>query len=706
MFSESVPSRATGKRQRARPPKSQCEDTRRAPEVRPRERWWTLLLGVGALALCFRFLYLWQIHGSPFLDLRIGDGQAYHRWAQDIAGGDWLGHGVFYQAPLYPYFLALVYRVFNDSVATVRVIQALLGACSCILLSVAGMQLFGRRGAIAGILLAIYPPAIFQDGLIDKSSLATFLGAALLALLPAPAERMTVRRWLGAGIALGLLSLTRENALLLIVPILLWIAVGPFPGTWRARFAPSILLVAGCALILLPVGLRNLAVGGEFHLTTSQFGPNFYIGNHAGATGSYQSLVAGHGNVAVEREDATRLAEQAAGRRLSPGEVSDFWTNRALEYIRSQPASWLKLMVRKLALTFNAAELTDTESQDVYAEEAWLLKSLMPYDFGLLLGMAVLGAALTVAAWRRMWFLYAIGATYALSVAFFYVFARYRFPIALVLMLLAAGGIIEVFDRVRLRRWRSLAAPAAVAALAMVAAHLPIEDTRRFPATHYLSVAIELSKDPKQVEAATAFYRRALDAAPGLPSAQLGLGVLLAQSGRQEEAIEYYRKALAGWPDYAEARYDLAEALAVAGRLPEAAQEFAGALRLSPDNADAHIEFGRTLNAMYRFDQALEQFQQGLAMKPRDTRGLVGLGVALSQLGRAEEAIRNLQFALEIDPEDAVAHNNLGWTLARQGRIAEAVPHFERALALDPNYANARASLDEARAILSRTSRR
>lgn len=706
MSSESVSSRREGKHKRARPLRSPGEDTRREPEDRPRERPWALLLGVGAFALCTRFLYLWQIRGSPFLNLRIGDGEAYHLWAQRIAGGDWLGQGVFYQAPLYPYFLAAVYRILNDSVATVRVIQALLGACSCILLSFAGIQIFGRRGAIAGILLAIYAPAIFLDGLIEKSSLATFLTAALLALLSARAERMTLRRWFGAGITLGLLSLTRENALLLIVPILLWILVGPFPGPRRARFAPSILLVAGCSLILLVVGLRNLAVGGEFHLTTSQFGPNFYIGNHAGATGSYESLVAGHGNVAVEREDATRLAERAAGHRLSPGEVSDFWTSRSLQYIRSQPVSWLKLMVHKLALTFNSAELSDTESQDVYAEQAWLLKSLLPYDFGLLFAMAALGVALTSAAWRRMWFLYAIGATYALSVAFFYVFARYRFPIALVLMLLAAGGILEAFRRVRLRRWRSLAAPAAVAALAMAASHLPMEDTRRFRATHYLSIAIELSKDPKQVEMATAFYQRALDAAPGLPSALLGLGVLLARSGRLEEAIACYRKALAAWPDYMEARYDLGEALALAGRLPEAAQEFAGTLRLRPDNADAHIELGRTFNGLYRFDLALEQFQQGLAVKPRDTRGLVGLGVALSQLGRAEEAIRNLQLALEIDPEDAVAHNDLGWTLASQGRVAEAVPHFERALALDPDYANARANLDEARAVLSGASRR
>jgi 4-amino-4-deoxy-L-arabinose transferase-like glycosyltransferase len=85
----------------------------------------------------------------------------------------------------------------------VRVIQAVLGAGSCILLSVAGIQLFGRRGAIAGILLAIYPPAIFLDGLIEKSALATFISAALLALLSTKPERMTPRRWLAVGVLLA-----------------------------------------------------------------------------------------------------------------------------------------------------------------------------------------------------------------------------------------------------------------------------------------------------------------------------------------------------------------------------------------------------------------------------------------------------------------------------------------------------------------------
>src|SRR6266700_3833284 len=89
-----------------------------------RERYWVILLGVWLAAFGVRLLYLWQIRDAPFFDLRIGDAQAYHEWAKRIAAGDWLGQGVFYQAPLYPYFLAIVYRIFGDSILPVRLVQA------------------------------------------------------------------------------------------------------------------------------------------------------------------------------------------------------------------------------------------------------------------------------------------------------------------------------------------------------------------------------------------------------------------------------------------------------------------------------------------------------------------------------------------------------------------------------------------------------
>jgi tetratricopeptide (TPR) repeat protein len=661
---------------------------------------WGVLVAVWLVALGVRALYVWQIAHAPFYDLRLGDAEAYHAWARRIADGDWLGQAVFYQAPLYPYLLAVVYRLFGDSVTVVRMAQALVGASTCVLVAAAGISLFGKRGALAGVLLAIYAPAVFLDGLLEKSSVVAFLTAALLACLAARPERMSLRRATAAGVLLALLVLTRENALLLTVPAGFWILLGPFAKEKRVR--PTIAFLAAAAAVLLAVGVRNYAVGHEFHLTTSQFGPNFYIGNHTGASGTYEALSAGHGNAIDEQDDATRLAEQGAGRTLTPAEVSAYWSGRAVEYVRSQPLDWLALLGRKSALMFNAEEIADTESEEVYAEWASLLRVLRPFDFGVLLAFAAVGMVLTASSWRRLWFLYGIGATYALSVIAFYVFARYRFPIVPVLAVFAAGGLLALFDALRRqgRRPQRLALSLAVAAASFAFAHLPLENARTTRATHYAGIGAALTKDARRFDRAMEFYERALADEPALPAAHFGEATLLTRMGRPSDAIPHYEAVLQSWPSHAEARYNFGLALAAIGRPEEAERQLQESVRLCPDDVDARIALAKVLLAMQRPEQALEQYQRSLIVQPLSVRALVGAGVALTQLGRPREAIERYERALQLNPDDTDAHNNLGWTLATNGSVAEAVPHFERALALNPRDENAKRNLSQAKSSL------
>ena len=651
------------------------------------------IAGVWLIALALRLLYIFQIADAPFYDLRLGDAEAYHRWALKIAAGDWFSGGVFYQAPLYPYCLAAIYRLFGDGVTAVRVVQAVIGATSCALLASAGMSLFSdRRGAFAGLLLAVYPGAIFLDGLLEKSALVTFLTAALLALLASSAPT-TTRRWLAAGIVLGLLSLARENALLLAAPIVLWAWLGPF----QSRATAIAAFACGLALTLTPVALRNLTVGGELLLTTSQLGPNFYIGNHTGASGTYEALVVGHGSASDEQADAVRLAQQAAGRALTPAEVSRYWTNRALSDIRSNPGSWLRLLGRKLALLLNAADIADTETRDVYAQWSSVLTLLRPFDFGVLLAAAMAGALVSRRDWRRHWWLYAVGATYAASVIAFYVFERYRFPLVQVLMLLAVPVMIAAADSVRGGSHVAWPTPIGVAIVALVLAHLPIDDPRAARATHDVAIAAVMARDPARGDQALAFYTRALAEAPGFPAAHFGAGTLLARRRQPAEAIPHYRAALAAWPDYAEARYNLGLALAATGDPEGASREYGEALRLRPDDRDARLADGKALLALAKPAAALERYRQVMAAEPRNVKALVGAGVALAQLGKLDEAIDHYQRALTLDANDADAHNNLGGALAMAGRLREAIPHFERAVALNPRDENARRNLEKAR---------
>src|SRR5436305_1873403 len=152
--------------------------------------------------------------------------------------------------------------------------------------------------------------------------LALALGARL-AHLWAVRTRPGIKVWLGAGLLLGVLALLRENALL-VLPFLLPIA-WHLEDRWKGLARRGGAMVAGLLLALLPVAIRNGIVGGDFLPTTSQGGVNFYLGNHAGADGTYQPIVPGKQVPELERKEPARVAAQALGRPLSAGEVSRYW---------------------------------------------------------------------------------------------------------------------------------------------------------------------------------------------------------------------------------------------------------------------------------------------------------------------------------------------------------------------------------------------
>ncbi|HEY1913231.1 MAG TPA: hypothetical protein VGG73_20060, partial [Vicinamibacterales bacterium] len=70
---------------------------------------WRHSLTIFLVALSVRLVHVWQLRASPFFAILMGDSHGYDEWAQRIAAGDWLGHDVFYQAPLYPYVLGVIY---------------------------------------------------------------------------------------------------------------------------------------------------------------------------------------------------------------------------------------------------------------------------------------------------------------------------------------------------------------------------------------------------------------------------------------------------------------------------------------------------------------------------------------------------------------------------------------------------------------------
>src|SRR5512144_1027813 len=101
-----------------------------------------------AVAFAVRLVHIWQLRRSPFFDVLLGDSRGYDEWARRIAGGEWIGREVFYQAPLYPYVLGVIYALTGRHLLVVRLMQAALGSLSCVLLGAAAARLLDRRVGI------------------------------------------------------------------------------------------------------------------------------------------------------------------------------------------------------------------------------------------------------------------------------------------------------------------------------------------------------------------------------------------------------------------------------------------------------------------------------------------------------------------------------------------------------------------------------
>jgi tetratricopeptide (TPR) repeat protein len=549
-------------------------------------------------ALAVRVLYLTQIEDSPFFGVPLGDGQAYDAWAVEI-GRDFWGKQAFFQAPLYPYFLAAIYGVFGHDLLAVRELQLLLGASSCVLLARATSCFFSERiGLLSGLVLAVYGPALFFDGIVQKSSVDLFLGCWLLFCL-ARAEERDARRFPAlAGVALGCLALTRETALIWAPCLLLWFALrvqrSELAAAWRRQMLPFCL---GIALVLAPVALRNYAVSGQFFLTTSQFGQNFYIGNNPTADGTYQSLRFGHGGAAFERQDALELAEAASGRKLNRSEVSSYWSGRAWQFIEQHPIQWLGLLLKKSLLVWSARELPDSDEPLVYADTSWLLRaSSWAFGFATLFPLSLAGAASPRGRPRLLLF-GLLSLSLAASTALFFVNARYRYPLVPLLIPFAVVGVSETLRSIRTKDRALLLKLGAAAAIGLAIAGWDLA--------------------PRQQPRATAYY---------------DLGVSLEGLGRPRDAVASYRQALLAHPDFVEAHINLGSLLAQNGDFDEAAAHERAALKLRPDDALAHANLGNILLEGHQLADAARHYQRALELDPSQPQAKDGLAALNDEL--------------------------------------------------------------------------
>lgn len=574
-----------------------------------------------ALALFVRLTVLVELRETVLHEILVSDAKAFDEWGRRIAGGEWIGKDVFYQAPLYAYFLGAIHFLGGNLLA-VRATQAFLGALSAVLVASAGAQLLGRRiGLFTGILFALYAPVIWLDGLIQKSSLDVFLTALVLFSFTRFSATAGLRWAASLGAALGGLTLVRENAAVLALPFGLFFLVRR--ERWRALGAFLLLFV----LVLLPVGIRNAALGGTFLPTASNFGVNFYIGNGASADGMYQPLVSGRGHPEFEFADAKRLAEREKGRELSSASVSLYWLRRGWSEVARDPARWFGLLGRKALLLVHRTEVMDAESFELYADHSRVLAFLgAVLHFGIVFPFAAVGLFIGWKMRERLWPVMLAILCLAASIVLFFVVARFRSGLIPFLAPFAALGLVELADRLRSRERRT---SGIVPVFVLIGAGW------------LANRSIDLPGDPRAVargNLASEFLRRgdferaleqaeeALERDPQDALALFNRGVAAKELGRLELAEQSLRRSAELEPAYAgDAARRIGQIRAARGDPAGALAHFQEAVRLEPEQPEAHYDLGYLHETQGRFAEAAEHYRRSLAIDPNYTLALKGL---------------------------------------------------------------------------------
>jgi 4-amino-4-deoxy-L-arabinose transferase-like glycosyltransferase len=303
-----------------------------------------LLLSACALGFALRLGYVLGLSERSYDP----DEKMYLAVARNLAGGKGLIYSPWRRAsfpPLYPIFLAVFVRGGIFSFRVARVAQVFLGAFSCGLLGLAARSAFAgrsgagtREGSVAAFLAAGDPLLIYYSGRLMTETLFIFLLLAAAALLLGAAEAgFTGRRLPAAGALLGMGILCRPTLVILAAACLLW---PPLRGRGYVRRALRFLFPL--LLVLLPWTARNFLVLGEFVPLNTQGGNNFYLANNPHSSG---------GTVRVN--DLIALGAFHLGETEDEIAYSRGYGKKAMDFIRSDPARFLRLSFRRLAWLYH-----------------------------------------------------------------------------------------------------------------------------------------------------------------------------------------------------------------------------------------------------------------------------------------------------------------------------------------------------------------
>jgi hypothetical protein len=252
-------------------------------------RWGRDLIGLALLGLVVRVAYA-LLHGDSLGQLGF-DAAYYHNAANLLASGNGFVEPTFLtkfaistpgadHPPAYIVFLAAISVIGLKSVLVHQLWSCLLGAGAVAMTGLAGCEIAGRRaGLIAAAIVAVSPTFWFNDALLMSESMTIVVTAALVYFAYRFIRRPTFTLAALLGVACGLAMLTRPEAALFVIFLIVPAALVAKGITGRRRIE---LLAVALGLVTVVTGPwvgYNLARFERPVTLSSGFGQTVYSAN-------------------------------------------------------------------------------------------------------------------------------------------------------------------------------------------------------------------------------------------------------------------------------------------------------------------------------------------------------------------------------------------------------------------------------------------
>jgi 4-amino-4-deoxy-L-arabinose transferase-like glycosyltransferase len=380
------------------------------------------------------------------------DGDRYNKIAQNILSNKQYPAQESHSAPLLPLLLAGIYGLIGFNGTAARIVMALLGTLTCLVVYGIGKQLFGTKsGIIASLVLAFYPFHAYLSSIYEypQTIFIFILCLAVYELISSFQTPSSSVKLIFSGLFFGLSVLTVPTIVTVLPFIAMWLL---FYGrkTWRNRVLQVCIFSISCVTIVFLWSAYIYAGTGKFQLGSGAGAEALFKGNCSLSWQMGKADIADMYDiegVPVEQRKAYeeyQSVEKQARQFPAGPERDSVYNNAVKRFFTERPKEAGLLLLRKAVLYWCPYAMTVTRS----SHNNNLTKVIQIISFSPIFILALFSIYLQKSKLSLLMPIYIIVVLQWLTYTVYIINARYRAQVDVFLIVLAAPVIVSIVTRI------------------------------------------------------------------------------------------------------------------------------------------------------------------------------------------------------------------------------------------------------------------